>query len=159
MPSSAKSLLVLGASLLFLTGCLSAGPGAPEATGSGPTAESPDGGVETTQGWHERLENEVDPTRVSLRNDWNRSVDMEVRVVREATGETVYHERHELPAGAERTVFSTARTEADGIESFRVELTARNETVDVGVENSACHGPVVGLVDETGALDIGFVIC
>lgn len=127
--------------LVLAAGCL----GGPPATGT--TTPSP------TPGGHGPAAIQPDPdTAVHLTNEWNRSVTIGVRVVREATGATVHDAAYELAPDATRTVYSTAAADPDGIETFTVTVTVRNATQRIGVETSACDGDVYGRVRTDGTL-------
>lgn len=134
-PVTVLALLVLAA------GCL----GGPPATGTTTPSPTPVG--------HEHAATQPDPdTAVHLTNEWNRSVTVGVRVVREATGATVHDAAHELAPDANRTVYSTATADPDGIETFAVTVAVHNATQRIAVETSACDGDVYGRVRADGTL-------
>jgi hypothetical protein len=101
-----------------------------------------------------------DPDKqVTLENEWNETVTLDVRVVRVATGETVHEATYDLGPGVERDVYSTAAANPDGIESFRVEVRARNQTGEATIETSNCYGGVYGVVRGDGSLNVFYPIC
>lgn len=70
--------------------------------------------------WREASK-EPDPGHsVTLRNDAAEPRSVRVRVVREATDETVFDEARDLAAGEVAQVYDLRRADPDGIESFRV---------------------------------------
>jgi hypothetical protein len=96
---------------------------------------------------------------VSVENRWNRSVEIRIRVVREATNETVYDETATFEPGADREVYSLADADPDGIESFRVIATARSTTESVTLETNACYGNAYVEVTDEGELYPYYAIC
>ena len=167
--------LVALAALLVLGGCLSAGAGGPSQSptptqtptdtptptstaelGSpappSPTTPTPDG--------HEHAANQPDPNKhVTLTNMWDETVTMQVRVIREATNETVHDGSYDLAPGAERTVYNTSAADPDGIERFTVVVTARGTTERVDIETSQCYGEAYGEVQSDGSLYLYYSIC
>ena len=104
--------------------------------------------------------NEPDPDkRVTLSNEWTESVAMTLRVVRVATNETVHEETYDLAPGEEREGYSTAAADPEGIEAFRVTVSARGETGSVRVETSTCYGGAYGVVRSDGTLDVYYAVC
>lgn len=99
------------------------------------------------------------PQSVDIENRWNRSVQIRVRVVRQATGRTVHDRTYRLSPRTDRDVFDTATVETDGVEAFTVVLTARNTTERVTVETSKCHGGVYGGVTEDGSVELTYAVC
>ncbi len=96
---------------------------------------------------------------VRLENAWNGSVEIRIRVVREATNETVHEGTYTLEPGEQREVYTLAEADPDGIESFRVTATARNTTESVAIETHACHGDAYVEVLEDGTLYPYYAIC
>jgi hypothetical protein len=96
---------------------------------------------------------------VSVENAWNRSVEIDLRVVREATNETVYDETLTLEPGEERTVYNLEDADPDGIESFRVTATARNTTESVTIQTNACYGNAYVEIQDDGTLYPYYAIC
>lgn len=96
---------------------------------------------------------------MTLGNEWNESVAMELRVVRVATNETVHEATYDLAPGEEREVYSTAEADPDGVESFRVVVTARSQTREATIETDACYGGAYGIVRPDGALDVFYAVC
>jgi hypothetical protein len=160
---------VLLAALLLTAGCLGGGPGgtdgppSPAGTPTGaaspagsPVSPSPSPTPYGTAG----ASNQPDPDKaVQLRNDWNRSVDLRVRVVRDATNETVHDATYGLAPGEERTVYSLAEADPDGVESFTVAVTARNATERVRIETSRCYGDAYAEIRAGGDLYVFYAIC
>lgn len=139
--------------LLFLTaGCLSGGPVDPLSPTPETPTSAPDG--------HSTATNQPDSDKaVYVRNDWNRSVEMRVRVVRDATNETVHDETYDLPPGAGRTVYDVSEADPDGIESFTVVATARNATERVTIRTNRCYGDAHAEVRDDGTLYVYYAIC
>ncbi|WP_459192619.1 hypothetical protein [Halosimplex sp. J119] len=134
------------ATLLAVSGCLSAVP-----AGRSPTPTEPGG--------FPALTNEQDPQTVSLENRWNRTVTAQLRVVRIATNTTVHERTYDLSPGTEQTVYNTSVAEPDGIESFRIALTARGTTERTTIENDACHGGAYGEIEDDGTVSLYHAIC
>lgn len=169
--SPPRHLTPLLAFVLVAAGCLSGGPGA--AGPSSPTPETPSPTPEPTSspppgtpaatptpGGHEHAANQPDPDKaVQLHNEWNRTVDVHVRVIHEATTETVHNETYTLAPDTERNVYTTARAAPDGIEAFRVVVTARNATERVTVRTNECYGDAHGNIREDGSLYLFYAIC
>ncbi|QPV63485.1 hypothetical protein I7X12_02290 [Halosimplex litoreum] len=146
--SSKRRYAVAGLlALCAVGGCLSATPFGQSST---PTAEP--------GGFQGQLD-EPSPQTVSLENRWNRDVTTQLRVLRVATNGTVHEEAHELSPGSERTVYNTSAADPDGVESFRLTLTARNTTERVTIENDACHGGAHGGIEDDGTVFLTYAIC
>jgi hypothetical protein len=124
----------------------------PSPSGSpSPTAGPPD---------HEAASDEPAPHKdVTLSNDWSRPVTVQVRVIRNATGQTVHKGSYDLAPDTERDVYDLARADPDGVEPFTVEITARNTTRRVTVETSACYGDVYGEIQTDGSVYLYYAIC
>jgi hypothetical protein len=158
---------VLLAALLLTAGCLS-GSGGTDSPSS-PTSETPTASPADSPGppspsptpyGTAGASNQPDPDKaVQLRNDWNRSVEMRVRVVRDATNETVHDGTYTLAPGEERTAYSLTRADPDGVESFTVVVTARNTTERVRIETSRCYGDAHAEVQADGTLYAFYAIC
>lgn len=116
---------------------------------------------ETTQrGSHEHAMNEPDTNKtVLLENDWNRTVEMHVTVIREATNETVHEGRYDVEPGSRRAVYHTAEANPEGVERFTVVMTARNETKTVTIETNLCYGPAYATILDDGTPYLYFAIC
>ena len=125
-------------------------------TATGTDGSSTDTKVVSTEGWS----NQPDPDkRVHLENAWNRSVEIRISVVREATNETVHEGTYTLEPGEEREVYNVADADPDGVESFRVSATARNTTESVTIETNVCYGGAHVEVTEDGTLYPYYSIC
>jgi hypothetical protein len=144
--------------VLLVAGC-AGGPGAgAQTTDSSPTATrsptpTPDP-VLTGPGGRPEPDQ-----RVTLGNERNGSVAVTLRVVRVATNETVHETTYDLAPDEERAVYSTAEADPDGIEAFRVVVTARGQTRAVTVETDACYGGAYGVVRPDGTLDVFYAVC
>jgi hypothetical protein len=129
-----KSLPVVVALLALAAGCVGS-----TSIGDAPDATTVDSPADTATPTPDRASNQPDPDKtVRLENDWNDSVEIRIRVVREATGQPVHEGTYVLDAGEERTVYDVADAGSEGVESFRVTATARNATEAVTIETSAC---------------------
>ena len=93
-------------------------------------------------------------TPVLLRNDWNRSVEVRVRVVCEPSAVTVHDEAYVLDPGGRLGVYDLAAASPDGRVPLRVVVTARNATDGVVVRTTEC-ADVTGRVREDGGLAVG----
>jgi len=87
---------------------------------------------------------------VRLINDWNHSVDIQLRIIRLATDETVHKESYTVSPESRRTAYSISSADTDGIESFEVIVTARNVTARDTFTNDACYGAIHVLVSSDG---------
>ncbi|MFA1610565.1 hypothetical protein [Halobellus rubicundus] len=147
--------------LLLTAGCLGGAPSSgtdsatpTDAAPSGSPTPTPDPtpGATPTDEWTstERASEIPDADKaVHVENRWNRSVELRIRVVREATNETVYDETATFEPGADRDVYNVREANPDGIESFRVTATGLNATGSVTIETSACYtGAYVEVTDE-----------
>ena len=143
--SAALAVLVLTA------GRLGGVPG----TGTTVTSEAPDSPVGTVGA----AEQPDADTAVHVENGWNRSVEIRIIVVREATNETVYEETEAFGAGADRDVYNLAEASPEGVESFRITATARNTTESVPIETSVCYGNAYVEITEEGELYPYHAIC
>jgi hypothetical protein len=116
---------------------------------------------QTTQpGSHEHAMNHPDPNKtVLLENDWNQTVEMHVRVIREATNETVQEGRYDVEPGSRRAVYHTAAANPEGVERFTVVMTARNETNTATIETNLCYGPAYATIQDDGTPYLYYVIC
>lgn len=79
---------------------------------------------------------------VHLINDWNHSVDIQLRIIRLATGETVHSESYTLSPESRQAAYSISSADTDGIESFEVIVTAQNVTARDTFTNDACYGDI-----------------
>ncbi|WP_058991472.1 hypothetical protein [Haloarcula sp. CBA1127] len=90
---------------------------------------------------------------VRLINDWNQSVDVQLRIIRLATDETVHNESYTLSPESRRTAYNISSADTDGIESFEVIVTARNVTARDTFSNDACYGDIHVPVSSDGTFD------
>lgn len=149
MESAAVARSVALALLLLTAGCLDGGP-----IGDTTTADGGDGG------WSLTASDRPDADKaVHLENYWNDTVDVEVRVVRERTGETVHEETYELRPGEEVVAYNLSDADPEGIESFRVVVTARNETGEITIETNDCYGDAYAEIQDDGDLSVYYAIC
>lgn len=175
MPVSGR--LWTGLVIVLLTaGCLSAGPGidgtvtpsagletpTPTETGTPTpteTATPTPTPVETPFDSQEASKRADPDKRVRLENDWNRSVNFQVRVVRDATDETIYNATHTIDPGADLTAYNIATADPDGVEPFTVVVSARNTTARTTIETNECYGWVYGTITDDGGLRVIAPIC
>ncbi|MEF8840452.1 MAG: hypothetical protein V5A62_02345 [Haloarculaceae archaeon] len=92
-------------------------------------------------------------TPVLLRNGWNRSVEVRVRVVCEPTGVTVHDEAYVLDPGSGLEAYDLAEASPDGRVPLRVVVTARNTAGNVTVRTTEC-ADATGRVREDGGVDV-----
>lgn len=108
---------------------------------------------------------------IHLRSAAAESQQVRVRIVREATGETVFEATEEATAG-ERTLYNLRQADPEGVEAFLVcaELvetgTAKTETATASprrdcatVRTSECYGNAHVTVEEDGSVQIIYAIC
>lgn len=167
-PTTRPSAGVL-ALLLLTAGCLTGLPaGAPSETATptpapdttAPTETPEPTAPPTSYPGHEQAMNQPNPDHdVVLESEFDQSVTVHVRVVRNATNETVYDATHTLPPSGEQTVYNTAEADPQGVERFTVVMTARNTTDSVTVETSKCYGNVIGAVGDDGEFYTTYAIC
>jgi hypothetical protein len=118
--------------------------------------------------------NQPDPNhRITLNNDSDAARTIRVRVVRTATGETVFVETRELPAGTETEVYTLAAADPDGIEPFRVcgqlvdpaaaTVTTVSDESDARdcetLQTSGCYGHAHVTAQEDDSLQVIYSIC
>lgn len=92
-------------------------------------------------------------TPVLLRNDWNRSVEVRVRVVCEPTAVTVHDQAYVLDPSARLEAYDLAEASPEGRVPLRVVVTARNTTDGVTVRTTEC-ADVTGQVRQDGGVDV-----
>lgn len=96
---------------------------------------------------------------VILENSWTQSVEIHVRVLREATNETVHESTYSLDPAAERTVYNTTESALDDVEKFTVAVTVRNTTERVTIETSQCYHHAYASVNDRGELSLVYAVC
>lgn len=172
MDPRSSTLLAVTVLAVLSAGCLSGGPLAsgdertPTHTPAAvPTDEtpatdrSPETPTQTAFSWQE-ASNEPDPSKsVRLENDWDRNVSVNLRVVRNATNETVHEETYRLSPDEYRTVYDTGRASPDGVEEFTFVVSVRNQTQTVSIETNACYGNAAARIDRDGELGVFYAIC
>ncbi|WP_434531581.1 hypothetical protein ACODNH_21600 (plasmid) [Haloarcula sp. NS06] len=90
---------------------------------------------------------------VHLINDWNQSVDIQLRIIRLATDETVHNESYTLSPESRQTAYNISSADTDGIESFDIIVTARNTTARDTFTNDACYGDIHVPVSSDGTFE------
>lgn len=160
---------VLCVVMVLTTGCLSSGPTPADSSPtpsptSAPTPTPPASSVQqptitTVCDWS-CLDDRPNPNHaVQLENRWNHSVAFHVRVVREATNETVYNGTATLAPDSEQTAYNVAEADPDGIETFEVAVTVLNTTETTTIRTSECFGSVVASADRSGKPSMIYTIC
>lgn len=129
------------------------------ATPDDPTTERPDSDEQTI---HAADSPDSDHS-LTLRSEASESqVRVRVRVVREATGETVF-ETTARASPAERTLYNLRQADPEGVESFRMcaELvgTESQRRDCATVSTSACYGDAHVTVGNDGAVRIVYAVC
>jgi hypothetical protein len=159
MHSPRAHLPALLALLCLTAGCLSgvSGDGTPSPTA--PTGTATTTATATPSDHHAALDQPDPDKEVVVQNRWNRSVEMHVRVVRDATGETVHDGTDTLAPGTERTVYNVSAADPEGVEAFTVVVTARNTTDRVSIETNRCYGNAYAEIRPDGALYVYYSIC
>lgn len=165
LPQRARHSILLAA-LLLAAGCL-AGPSGDATPSRTPTATTTETAATTatttgtaTPPSHRAATNRPDAdAEMRLENRWTRRVEMRVRVVRDATNETVHEGTYTLSPGAERTVYNVSEADPRGIESFTIVVAARNATDRIGIETSACYGDAFAEIRDDGTLYVYYSIC
>ncbi|WP_123537737.1 hypothetical protein [Halosimplex salinum] len=106
------------------------------------------------------MESQPDPNKpVQLVNSWDEIVEIDVRVIREATNETVYKGSHTVGPGTDPTVYNLVKADPDGIEAFTTVVTVRNETRRVTIETNECYAGVRAGVSDSGKAFASYDIC
>lgn len=170
MPRPPALLLV---ATILLAGCTGFAPtdGAPSPTDSSPTAsptatptdsptETPDAtATPTGDPTHGTPHYGPEPDHdVVVKNRLDGEVTIQVRVIREATNETVYDETVTLPPG-ERVVYNTKQAAPDGIESFRVVAERAGDRASVTIETSECYGDAIVSATDDDGVDATYSVC
>jgi len=96
---------------------------------------------------------------VYLENYDNESASFDIIVVRNATGETVHNQSYVLDPDEDREVYNTDRASPDGIETFQIYWTARNETGQVTIKTNQCYGGAYVMIQEDGTPSSTYTIC
>lgn len=168
--------IVIAFALLLLTvGCVGGAPdpdATPEPTTASPTDTPAPGGTTPTTDTpspteathttdrHQAATNQSHAGKeVRIENAWNDSATVRVRVIRNATGETVHDGTYTVSPDERLTVYNVSDASPDGIESFTAVVTARNETRRVTIETNRCYGNVYGELLEDGELYVYYEIC
>ncbi len=149
--------VVLCLALVLTAGCLAGGSPDPSSPTPEPSTAVPSPGGSTLSG----LEGPTgpDPNKaIVVGNDWNRSVELRITVIR-ATNETVYAETYTLAPGVERTAYNLAEADPDGIETFTVVATAMDSTERVTIRTDDCHGDAHAEISSDGQLRLYYAIC
>lgn len=104
--------------------------------------------------------NQPDPDKsVRLQNEWNQSVGIHIRVIRNGTNKTVHNETYTLAPASELTAYNISEADPDGIESFVVVATARNTTKRVVIETNKCYGDAYVEIQKDGTMYLYYAIC
>jgi len=91
--------------------------------------------------------------KVQLLNEWNQSVDLQLRIVRLDTDETVHDENYTLSPDSSQTAYTINRADTSGIEAFEVIVTARNRTTNDRFANDACYGNIHVPINSDGTFE------
>lgn len=179
-PPTRRSVLAGVAAALSTAGCLSDSDDAAEGTTATArtrrtattertegtartTGETTADGTTTHVDFWTRASNEPDPDhRIIVTSEASEERAVRVRVVREATGETVFDETRDIPAGEEARPYNLRRADPDGIESFRVCAEAVADSARtrecVTIETNACYGDALLTVREE-SLGATYSVC
>lgn len=165
MTSSSRLFPLLLAVLFLTAGCLSPASTPDDSSSTIDTVPSTTEpttsrtATTTVCGWS-CLDDQPDPHHsVQLENNWNQSVDVHVRIIRDATNTTVHNETYTLEHGSERTAYNVAEAEPDGIETFDVAITALNTTENTEIRTSKCFGNAFAQIRSDGELFVSYSIC
>lgn len=96
---------------------------------------------------------------VYLENHGSESASFDITVVRNATGEVVHNQSYVLDPGEDREVYNTDRASPNGIETFEIHWTARNETGQVNIKTNQCYGGAYVMIQEDGTVSSTYSIC
>lgn len=144
-----RSIVVLGV-LLLTAGCLDSVPVEDTTT----TSTDDESAYSVTAG-----DQPDTSTEIHLENFWNESVEIHVQVIRVRSDETVHNETYVLESGDDVHAYTLAEADPDGIESFRIVVTARNETETITIETNTCYGDTYGEIQPDGQLFLYYEIC
>lgn len=131
-------------------------PGTPAATETAVLTETPG---PTPHEWHELVDRPDATQTIRVNNEWNRSVEIRVAVIRNTTNRTVHNASYHLPPGTDKTVYNVSAADPDGIEPFTVVVTARNTTRRATLKTNACYAAVYADIRQDGTLSVAPVIC
>lgn len=96
---------------------------------------------------------------VYLANQGSESATFAITVVRNATGEIVHNKSHIIDPGEEREVYNTDRAAPNGIETFEIYWTERNESGQVDIKTNQCYGDAYVMIREDGTASSTYSIC
>lgn len=96
---------------------------------------------------------------VYLENHGNESAAFDITVVRNATSETVHNQSYVLAPEEVREVYNTDKASPNGIETFEIHWSVRNETGQVNIETSQCYGSASVAIMEDGTPFASYSIC
>lgn len=96
---------------------------------------------------------------VDLENHGSESATFGIRVVRNATGEIVHNQSYVLDPGETRAVYNTDRASPDGVETFEIHWTVRNQTGQVSIKTNQCYGGADVVLHEDGTASSHYSIC
>lgn len=168
-----RSLLAAVGVSLTAAGCLSdfeAAPGGPST--DEPTTDDPTTDGTSVEAKTKHASNSPEPDHsIYLGSETETSRQVRVRIVREATGETVFETTTEASAG-EYTLYNLREADPEGVEAFRVcaELveaeTAGTETATQSprrdcatIRTSECYGNAHVTVEDDDSVQIIYTIC
>ncbi len=96
---------------------------------------------------------------VDLKNYGNESATFDIRVVRNATGETVHNQSYVLAPGENRDVYNTDKVSLDSVETFEIHWIIRNETGQVNINTNQCYGDAHVVTEEDSTASSHHSIC
>jgi len=165
-PSATVAVLAL---VVCSAGCLTGGPFLDGSTTETPTVTpapvptveaSTEPPVTPAPDRFDEALNEPDPAKhVFVENAWDRIVTVDVRVVRNATGETVLNGSYELAPGERTLVYNTSTANPEGVERFTIYSHARNTTDAFSIETSECYGSAYVVMTGVGSIEGVHSIC
>jgi hypothetical protein len=188
MTDSTRRALLAALGVGMTTGCLGSlggDVGSQSETTNSTTTDDPTTSTSTTgtsspdvtstsDSWWEEAERTPDPDHsISLVNNDDEQATVRLRVLRDATGETVFEETLTVEADEEVEPYNLKEADPDGVESFTVcatraasETSTTSSTTSVGsrgncatVSTDECHAHTLATVQDDGSVQVTYAIC
>lgn len=97
---------------------------------------------------------------IDISNKFNETVDVELIVERNTTGEEVHNKSYTLnPEEEMEEVYNLKESNPDGIEDYTITATYDNQTENVTVATNQCYGGAVVEITEDGMIYPFYAIC
>lgn len=96
---------------------------------------------------------------VDLENHGSESATFDISVVRNATGEIVHNRSYVLGPDESREVYNADEASPNGVETFEIHWTIRNESGQVNIRTNQCYGGADVVIREDGTASSHYSIC